>query len=224
MTEGRRNPDLAGTWPLFDEGRPRAFPADPQHTLSDSSPAESELVALDALDARDDFSDAPSTSAKIARRARESLPPMAPEWMRAARALADWLESRIQSGTVDAIDQATVARTWAAWSMSGTSETHILRVAHLVGRAHSAIRETSRQNQQLQAAYQACAGVLHSGMPSEVRERMPFERALFVVRKLHDEADHWVAIVDGAAELLGWKDYARVHAAAVLRAVIERGR
>ena len=29
---------------------------------------------------------------------------------------------------------------------------------------------------------------------------------------------------DGTAELLGWKDYARVHAASVVRAVIERGR
>ncbi|HEX3853656.1 MAG TPA: hypothetical protein VHW01_21975 [Polyangiaceae bacterium] len=222
MTEGRRNPNLAGTWPLFDEGRPGSFPADPKQALGDSSPGDSELAALDE---RDDFSDTPAAAAaRAARRARESLPPMAPEWMRAARALADWLEARIQAGTVDAVDQAAVARTWAAWSMSGTSDAHILRVAHLVGRAHSAIRETSRQSQQLQAAYQACAGVLHSSMPTSIRERMPFERALFVVRKLHEEADHWSAIVDGTAELLGWKDYARVHAAAVLRALIERER
>ncbi len=53
---------------------------------------------------------------------------------------------------------------------------------------------------------------------------MPFERALFVVRKLHQEADHWAAIVDGTSELLGWKDYARVHAASVIRAMIERSR
>ena len=219
---GGRNPDLAGTWPLFDEDRPRAFPADPQHSLSDSRPAESELAALDE---RDEFTDSSgAAAAKVARRARESLPPLAPEWMRAARALADWLEARIQSGSIDAVDQAAVARTWAAWSMSGTSDAHILRVAHLVGRAHSAIRDTSRQSQQLQAAYQACAGVLHSSMPTSIRERMPFERALFVVRKLHDEADHWAAIVDGTAELLGWKDYGRVHAAAIIRAVIERDR
>jgi hypothetical protein len=222
MTNGRRNPDLAGTWPLFDEGRPQPFPADPQQALSDSSPAESELALLDE---QDEYSDAPAAvAARVARKARDSLPPHAPEWMRAARALADWLEARIASGTVDAVEQAAVARTWAAWSMSGTTDAHILRVAHLVGRAHTAIRETSPQSQQLQAAYQACAGVLHSGMPTGIRERMPFERALFVVRKLHDEADHWAAIVDGTAELLGWKDYARVHAAAVLRAVIERDR
>lgn len=217
----KKNPDLAGTWPLFDEGTPRQFPADPQGSLSSSSPGESELAQLDA---RDSFHDEPASLASNARRARESLPPLAPEWMRAARALADWLEQRIQSGSVDAVDQAAIARTWAAYSMSGASEAHVLRVAHLVGRAHGAIRETPRQHAQLQAAYQACAGVLHSSLPSEIRDRMPFERALFVVRKLHDEADHWAAIVDGTSELLGWKDYARVHAAAALRAIIERSR
>jgi hypothetical protein len=219
---GGRNPDLAGTWPLFDEDRPLTFHADPQHSLSDSRPAESELAALDV---RDEFRDSSGASAaRVARRARESLPPLAPEWMRAARALADWLEARIQSGSVDPVEQAAIARTWAAWSMGGTSEVHILRVAHLVGRAHTAIRDTSRQSQPLAAAYQACAGVLHSSMPTSIRERMPFERALFVVRKLHEEADHWAAIVDGTAELLGWKDYGRVHAAAIIRAVIERER
>jgi len=216
-----KNPDLAGTWPLFDEGQQGSFPADPQQTLSSSSPGELELAALDQ---RDEFNDTPDSRRKNTRRARESLPPLSPEWMRAARALADWLEERIQNGTVDAVEQAAIARTWAAWSMSGASEAHILRVAHLVGRAHGAIRGTPRQNQQLQAAYHACAGVLHSSLPTEIRDRMPFERALFVVRRLHDEADHWAAIVDGTAELLGWKDYSRVHAAAALRAMIERSR
>jgi hypothetical protein len=221
MSGSQKNPDLAGTWPLFDEGKQRPFPGDPQQTLTASSPGEKELIALDA---RDEFTDSPASVEKVARRARESLPPAAPEWMRAARTLADWLEARIQSGSVNAVEQAGIARAWAAWSIGGASEAHILRVAHLVGRAHSAIRETSRQAQQLQAAYQACAGVLHSSMPGIIRDRMPFERALYVVRRLHEEADHWAAIVDGTAELLGWKDYARVHAASVVRAVIERGR
>src|SRR6187551_2026904 len=216
-----KNPDLAGTWPLFDEGQPGHFPADPQQSLSASSPGELELAALDE---QDEFNDTPDSRRKNTRRARESLPPLSPEWMRAARALADWLEERIRNGAIDPVEQAAIARTWAAWSMSGASEAHILRVAHLVGRAHGAIRGTPRQNQQLQAAYHACAGVLHSSLPTEIRDRMPFERALFVVRRLHDEADHWAAIVDGTAELLGWKDYARMHAAAVLRAMIERSR
>ncbi len=221
MTGPKKNPDLAGTWPLFDEGKGRPFPGDPLQTLSASSPSANQLAALDK---RDEFVDSPASQEKVAKKARESLPPVAPEWMRAARALADWLEARIQSGSVDAVEQAAIARAWAAWSIGGASEAHILRVAHLVGRAHSAIRDTPRQATQLQAAYQACAGVLHSSLPGAIRDRMPFERALYIVRRLHDEADHWAAIVDGTAELLGWKDYARVHAASVVRAVIERGR
>ena len=220
MTSGK-NPNLAGTWPLFDEGKREPFAAHPKETLASSSPAPAELVALDE---RTDFPDGPPHREKEARRARDSLVPTAPEWMRAARALADWLEGRIQSGSVDAVEQAAIARAWAAWSLGGASEANILRVAHLVGRAHSAIRDTPRNSNQLQAAYQACAGVLHSSMPTAIRDRMPFERALYIVRKLHEEADHWAGIVDGAAELLGWKDYARVHAAAVLRAMIERSR
>jgi len=79
MTGARKNPDLAGTWPLFDEGKQRPFPGDPQQTLSASSPGETELAALDK---RDDFIDSPASVEKVARRARESLPPLAPEWMR----------------------------------------------------------------------------------------------------------------------------------------------
>src|SRR3954452_20158274 len=152
----KKNPDLAGTWPLFDEGQPRHFPADPKQTLSSSAPGEREL---EGLARQDEFHDKPDSRRKNTRRARESLPPMSPEWMRAARALADWLEERIRNGSVDAVEQAAIARTWAAWSMSGASEAHILRVAHLVGRAHGAIRGTPRQQGNLQAAYQACAGV-----------------------------------------------------------------
>ena len=221
MTARGKNPDLAGTWPLFDEAEPSQFSADPAQTLSQSSPGESELAELDR---QDEFKDEPHSLEKNARRARESLPPLAPEWMRAARALSDWLEERIRSGSVDAVQQATIARTWATWSLGGASEAHALRVAHLVGRAHSAIRATPRHGPELPALFQACAGVLHSSLPTGIGQRMPFERALDVVRKLRDEADHWAAIVDGTAELLGWKDYARVHAAAALRAMIERSR
>ena len=221
MTDRGKNPDLAGTWPLFDEAEPRPFSADPQKALSASSPAESELAELDS---HEQFNDAPHTLEKSARRARESLPPSAPEWMRAARALSDWLEERVQRGTVDSVEQAAVARTWAAWSMGGASDAHALRVAHLVARAHTAIRATPRQSADLPSAYQACAAVLHTSLPRAIGQRMPFERALHVVRKLHDEADHWAAIVDGTGELLGWKDYASVHAAAALRSLIERSR
>src|SRR3954468_23387007 len=154
MSGAPRNPDLAGTWPLFDEGQPRPFPADSRASLGSSSPGESELAALDE---REQFQDAPDALAKNARRVPESLPPLAPDWMRAARTMADWLEERIRSGTVEPVEQACIARTWAVWALGGTSEAHVLRVAHLVGRAHGAIRGTPRQANNLQAAYQACA-------------------------------------------------------------------
>lgn len=220
----QKRPDLAGTWPLFEEAGTGAtpFPAHPQRTLSDSAPPEWELTALDA---RTEFPESNPQTDREVRRMRESLPPTAPEWMRAARALADWLERRIASGTIDPVDQATLARSWAAWSLAGASEAHVLRVAHLVGRAHTALREQPRQRLiDAQAALNACAGVLHGSLPSALKDRMPMERVLYVVRYLYDEADHWAAIVEGTAELLGWKDYARVHAAAAIRAVIEKGR
>ena len=103
-------------------------------------------------------------------------------------------------------------------------ELQILKVAHLVQRAHNAIRTSPRGATDLQAAYHAAAGVLHAALPTAIRDRMPLERAVHVVRRLRDEADTWAAIVDGTSELLGWKDHARTHAATVMRALIEHHR
>ena len=61
-----------------------------------------------------------------------------------------------------------------------------------------------------------------AGLPRKVRERMPLERVVVAVRKLREQADPWAGIVEGTADLAGWKDYARIHAASVLRAVIEK--
>jgi hypothetical protein len=217
-----KNPSLAGTWPLFDEDRHAPFPADPSQALTASAPEDADLQALDR---RTDFLDIVAEGERDARRrVRESLPPAAPDWMRAARALADWLETRIANGSVDPVEQAAIARTWAAWAIAGSSEAQIMRVAHLVGRAHTALRDTQRKQHDLQAAYHDAAGVLHSSLPPTIRDRMPFERVLHVARRLRQEADHWAAMVEGTSELLGWTDYARVHAASIIRAVIERGR
>jgi hypothetical protein len=53
---------------------------------------------------------------------------------------------------------------------------------------------------------------------------MPRERVLATVQKLHEQADSWAAIVEGVADIAGWKDYSRIHAASVVRAVIESRR
>jgi hypothetical protein len=142
--------------------------------------------------------------------------------MRAARTLADALEACIALGQVDPLQHAAIARAWAAWALGGLKPRHILRVAHLVSRAHRAIRETQRD--QLDVAYRDCADVLYSGLPGELRQLMPFERVMLVVRQLRQEADPWAAVVEGSCELMGWKDWARSHAAAVMRAVIEQHR
>lgn len=216
----QRQRNLEITWPLFGDAQGAPFPVDPQQTLTPFAPPSEELHRLGGSELP------PETTEQVereARKLRESLPPMAPEWMRAARALADWLDERIARGAVDPGEQAAIARTWAAFALGGATDPQILRVAHLVHRAHVAVRELPRDDR-LQIALRAAASVLHSGLPTRVRSRMPLERTVHVVRLLHDELDSWAAIVEGTAELLGWKDYARVHAASVIRAVLEKNR
>jgi hypothetical protein len=102
------------------------------------------------------------------------------------------------------------------------TEQETFKIARVVQRAHAAIRETPRSAGELQAAINACAGVLYAGLPRTVRERMPLERVVAAVRRLRDQPDGWGAIVEGTADIAGWKDYARIHAASVLRAVVEK--
>jgi hypothetical protein len=217
-----KNANLEITWPLYDGGPAPSLPKDPNLAVDAYAPPAADLAELAAMTS---FPEAADDSSTKARKLRDSLPPGAPEWMRAARALADSLETLIARGTIDRIEQAALARTWAAWSLGGVTENHILRVAHLVSRAHTAIRETTTTTAaDLNRAYTAAAGVVHGGLPSAIQARTPFECVVLVVRQLHQEANAWVAVVEGTAELLGWKHYARVHAASVIRAVLERQR
>lgn len=210
------------TWPLFGDSPGPAFPADPVAAVHGTSPPSADLKALAV---HSDPSPELSRQATLERRRlRESLPPSQPEWVNAARALSHWLEQRIERGSVEPSEQAAIARTWAAFCLGGVTEPQIIRVAHIVQRAHRAIRDTPRQSSDLQAAFHAAAGVLHAGLPTPIRSRMPLERAVHVVRRLYDEADGWTAIVEGTTELLGWTDYARIHAASAIRAVLERSR
>jgi hypothetical protein len=214
MDSTQRNLEI--TWPLFGDSQP--FPADPERTVTDFEPPAADLAALKAS------AEPPDSTARIereVRQMRESLPPAAPEWMRAARALADWLEIRIKRGQVAPVEEAAIARTWAAFSLGGVTEQEIFKIARVVQRAHSAIRDTSRGGIDIQIAVQACAGVLYGGLPRTVRDRMPLERVAAAVRRLHEQADGWAAIVEGVADIAGWKDYSRIHAASVIRAVIE---
>jgi len=214
--------NFAATWPLFGDKSAPAFPAHPATTVHQLAPPSSDLAALAGRAAP------PSETGKQAERQRRHLAsttdPGEPEWLRAASSLAEWLDARIAQGRVEPVEQAAIARAWAAFCLGGVTEPQILRVAHIVQRAHSAIRESPRGHQDLQAAFHAAAGVLHAGLPSVIKQRMPIERVVYVVRRLREEADGWTAIVQGTTELLGWTDYARVHAATAIRAALERSR
>lgn len=194
------------------------MPADPANTHIAFAPDEAQLDRL-RNQALATVTDPPTAATPSRRRVRESLPPTAPDWMEAARTLSQALESVISRGQASTLERAAIARLHAAWSLGNVSENHILRVAHLVARAHRAIRETQRQ--ELDAAVRDCAGVLHAGLPSDIRIRVPMERVLLTVRALRETVDPWVAVVEATTELVGWKDLGRFHAAALLRSILE---
>jgi hypothetical protein len=216
MSNRERNFEI--TWPLFGDSTP--FSADPERTIADFEPPAADLQALKTSP------EPPDEDERIeqeVRQMRESLPPVAPDWMRAARALADWLEFRIKRGHVNPVEEAAIARSWAAFSLGGLSEQDIFKIARVVQRAHAAIRERPLHGEAaLEAAIKACSGVLYAGLPRKVRQRMPLERVVATVRKLRELADPWGGLVEGSADIAGWKDYARIHASSVLRAVIEK--
>jgi hypothetical protein len=156
----------------------------------------------------------------FAAKAFSALPDDAPEWMRAARVLADSLEECIRSGNVDDLEQAAIERAWYAWTLGGATPRHVLKTAHLVRRAHEALQ--AHQQQMTERFVRDCAEVMHANLPAAVRQTLPFERVVWVAHLLRAQADPWVAVVEGTAELLGWKDYARVHASNVIRSVIQQ--
>ncbi len=209
--------ELYDTSPLLDRHTPRRFPVDPTGAVTAYAPPSADLIALSAREvpSAQDVLDFPEPASGP----RSALPSGAPDWMRAARALSDVLEAHIARGNVDPISLAAIERAWAAWTLGGVTPQQVLRVAHLVRRAHTAIRETNRQ--ELDLAFRDCAGVLYGGLPTALKEGLPFERVLLVVRNLREEADGWAAVVEGTSELLGWKDYARMCAASIVRIVIE---
>jgi hypothetical protein len=222
MDNPRKTRALVITWPLFDSERAVAFADDPAQAVADQAPPAEELQAW----ARSDVPPVPSAVFEEAeQRLRDSVPPSsaAPDWARAAQALSAELTRLVARGTVSPSEHAAIARVWVAWALGGVSERHVLCAAHLVSRCHAAIRRLSLAGPELHSALRAAAGVLHSRLPTALRERMPLGRVVFVVYQLREVADPWAAVVEGTAELVGWKDYARAHAAAAIRMLMEGG-
>ncbi|MFC1643409.1 hypothetical protein ACFL5O_12140 [Myxococcota bacterium] len=221
MNSRQRKRALEITWPFYQDAPGCPFPDDPSEAVNDESPAPAQLSHLaDCVDLPESTGDSEQAIGKL----RDSIPPAseAPEWKRAARALIQQLEALVDRESVDATDQVGVARAWAAWSLGGTSEPQVVRVAHLVSRAHAAIRGLAATGPELHPSLRAAAGVLHGVLPANLQGRMPLQRVVFAVYQLHEIAEPWRAVVEGTAELLGWTDYARSHAAAAIRTAIER--
>ena len=145
------------------------------------------------------------------------LPANAPGWMRRARRVLGAMQQALEAGEISESTEAAIERAFAAFEL-GLSDKQISRVAHLVERAHSAIRETSRA--ELESAYHDCAEVLHQGLPVHVQKKMSFDTVVDVVRRLRREADAWKAVVDGTAELLGWSEAATAHGAHAIRVAL----
>src|SRR5689334_21287557 len=112
-----------------------------------------------------------------------------PAWLAKARVLAAALEEVQRTGAASPKLQACIERSHAAWNLDGSTTRNISRVAHLVQRAHEAIRGTSRAA--LETAYSDCARVLHLGLPSAIKRRVQLDVVIELVRGLRREADGW---------------------------------
>lgn len=218
MSSQNQRPNFGATLPIFGQEQGSQLAANPKQTRLAFEPDSDRLEELREQELAT-VHEPPTAATPSRARVRRSLPPQSPDWMEAARTLSQALEDVISRGHASQLEQAAIARLHANWSLGGVSENHILRVAHLSARAHRAIRETQRQG--LDEAVRDCAGVLHAGLPSDVRRRVPMERVLHVVRALRETADPWVAVVEATTDLIGWKDLGRFHAAALLRGILE---
>lgn len=146
------------------------------------------------------------------------LPENAPGWMLRARRMSLALEETIRNGTASPTIEACIERAWAAWELDGSVDRQISRIARLISKAHSAIRETPAQD--LERAYGECAQVLWAGLPRHVKGKQDFAQTVQIVRSLRMEADPWAAVVDATSRLLGWTQASRAHAAHAIRVAL----
>jgi hypothetical protein len=143
----------------------------------------------------------------------------APNWMAHGRALAAAIDEALAAGADSPKLQAAIERAYGAWNLDGVTSRQISNVSHLCRRAYDAIRNTSRAG--LESAYVDCARVLHLGLPSSLRRRVPIEVVTESVRTMRREADRWVAVVDATMLLVGWTDANRARAAEAIRRALQ---
>jgi hypothetical protein len=143
----------------------------------------------------------------------------APNWLAHGRALSATLDEALRTGSPSPRVQACIERAYGAWNLDGASTRQVSQVAHLARRAYDAIRSTSRAG--LELAYADCARVLHLGLPSAMRRRLPIEIVIESVRAMRREADRWAAVVEATTLLVGWADANRTRAAEAIRLALQ---
>jgi hypothetical protein len=143
----------------------------------------------------------------------------APDWVAQGKLLAGAVSKALESGEATTRLQSRIERAWAAWQLGEYTDREISRVAHLVRRAHEAIREASKKS--LESAYVDCAHVLHGGLPSQIRKRVALEDVLVLVRDLRDAVSAQAAVVEGTMRVLRWDELCRGIAAEAIRVAWE---
>jgi hypothetical protein len=137
--------------------------------------------------------------------------------METALTLPQALEALGTRKHASALGRAAIMRLYGAWNLGQVSENTVLHVAQLVARA----RYSRKPSTEPDAAFLDYAGVLHSGLPSEVRNRVTMDRVLLAVGALRETPDPWVAVVEATTGLVGWKALVRFRVTALIRAILE---
>jgi hypothetical protein len=151
--------------------------------------------------------------------AGNDLPANASGWMKQGRLLSGAIEHAIADGHASRRLQACIERAFVAWQLGQHTDRDISRVAHLVRRAHEAIRETQKKS--LERAYVDCAHILHGGLPTIVRRRVPLEAVIPLMRELREIVSGQTAIVEGTMRLLAWDELAREMSTEAIRVAWE---
>ncbi len=146
------------------------------------------------------------------------LPATAPEWMSRAQRMVAGLQEALQRIDIDESTLACIDRAWAGWELDGSNERQIARVALLSEKAHEAVRAAAPER--LDKTIQDCAELVRNGLPRHVRRNIAVSDVAIAVRRMRNEADPWVAVVDATSDLLGWSDAARAHGARAIRVAI----
>jgi hypothetical protein len=149
-----------------------------------------------------------------------SLQPESQEvWLDQGRSLLGALQKALSQRDASPRMKASIERAWAAWQLNGWTDREIARVAHLVRRAHEAIRDSPRKV--MDQALLDCANVLYAGLPSAVRRRVVLDDVRELVRELRDVAGARHAIELGTMRLLGWSELMRQMAQEAIQTAFE---